>query len=451
MNEHVEGGRFKRLARFATMAARTTKDLVTAEARRRLLGTDEQKLDDMLQPTAERLVKVLGGMKGAATKLGQFISLVDQDTLPEEARKTLTRLLSQTPDRMDFQLVATVIERELGQHPDRLFASFDREPLAAASLGQVHGATLHDGTEVVVKIQFPGVDKGIEADLKNVGILAKGLSMTGSMLDGREYTEEIRQTLMRELDYREEARQLEAYRQAASPWPFLVVPAVFEDYTALRVITLQRLRGPTLLEFAQSAESSPEDRYQRSIQLSCAIWGPFLREGLVHADPHPGNYIVLADGDLGVLDFGATKRLSVRFVVAYWRLLRSVFSEQPINISDVLEDAGFDISSDRERLEAWLQQLNTIVSRPLVQEEYDWANCQMTVDVRDLVAKEMVTALRCRAPTEGVMYYRALAGGAGDLRMLGACGDFRAPMRKLAEVAHAHLEPAIMEYDGPFL
>src|SRR6266850_2730910 len=172
-DDHVPAGRIRRLSRLAYLTARTTGDLLAAQARRKLTG--EGVRHDDLRKAGERILATLGELKGAALKLGQALAM-DPDALPEEARSVVAKLLSQAPQRMEFGQVAEVIRAELGRDPDQLFTFFEREPLAAASLGQVHAARLSDGREVVVKVQYPGVDRALESDLANASILVRGLS-----------------------------------------------------------------------------------------------------------------------------------------------------------------------------------------------------------------------------------------------------------------------------------
>jgi predicted unusual protein kinase regulating ubiquinone biosynthesis (AarF/ABC1/UbiB family) len=311
-------------------------------------------------------------------------------------------------------------------------------------MGQVHGATTLDGRDVVVKIQFPGIDKAIESDLRNVALLARSLSFAGNLLDGRGYAEEIAATLRRELDYKEEIRQLEQFRTAAAPWPELVIPQPLPELSTTRVLVLERLRGPTMLQVAQDPETPADVRLRVSSQLVTATWGPFLRARLVHADPHPGNYIVLPDGRLGVLDFGATKVLSVPFTLAYWQILDACMHGEPMDLTAILSSAGFEIQGEPERLARYLQDLARIIERPLRDVDYDWAACRITPDVRDLTQRNALTALRCRAPDESLSFYRAAAGVAGDLRMLRSRGDFQSVMAQLMATARAHLEPELV-------
>src|SRR5437899_10289787 len=161
-DEHVPQGRLRRLSRLAYLTARTTGDVLAAQARRKLAASGSPR--DDLRKAGERILATLGELKGAALKLGQALAM-DPDALPEEARSVVARLLSQAPQRMEFAQVAEVVRAELGRFPDELFAHFEREPLAAASLGQVHAARLQDGRAVVVKVQYPGVEKALQNDL----------------------------------------------------------------------------------------------------------------------------------------------------------------------------------------------------------------------------------------------------------------------------------------------
>src|SRR2546423_10066347 len=151
-DEHVPQGRLRRLSRLAYLTARTTGDLLAAQARRKLAAAGGPR--DDLRKAGERILATLGELKGAALKLGQALAM-DPDALPEEARSVVAKLLSQAPQRMEFAQVADLVQAELGRHPDELFADFQREPMAAASLGQVHAARLGDGREVAVEGSAP--------------------------------------------------------------------------------------------------------------------------------------------------------------------------------------------------------------------------------------------------------------------------------------------------------
>src|SRR3954471_17625352 len=344
-DEHVPSGRLRRLSRLAYLTARTTGDLLAAQARRKLTGEDVPH--DDLRKAGERILATLGELKGAALKLGQALAM-DPDALPEEARSIVAKLLSQAPQRMELSQVIEVIRAELGKPPDELFAEFSPEPMAAASLGQVHAARLHDGRDVVVKVQYPGVDKALENDLKNAGVLVRGFAMTGESLDGRPYYDELRASLMRELDYRAEADQADAYRKAASRYPELVVPEGVRELSSSKVICLTRLRGQMLMDFIE-AKRPEEERFRVGRLMLFAIWGPFYAARLVHADPHPGNFLVMPDGRLAVLDYGATKLLSEQFAAVYRLFLEeNAAGRSHPDVGPLLKKAGFKFLMDDE-------------------------------------------------------------------------------------------------------
>jgi predicted unusual protein kinase regulating ubiquinone biosynthesis (AarF/ABC1/UbiB family) len=428
-DDHVQGGRLRRLSRLAYLTARTTGDLLAHQARRTFGGDANPDLSK----AAERILGTLGELKGAALKLGQALAM-DPDALPAEARRIVARLLAQAPQRMAFEQVAEVVRAELGAAPDDLFASFDREPIAAASLGQVHGARLRDGREVVVKVQYPGVERALESDLANAAVLVRGLSLTGEALDGRPYYEELRSSLLRELDYVQEAEQCRAYAAAARNFPELAVPEVIRDCSSQRVLCLTRLRGPLLLEVMESS-AGEEERFRVARLLVFAIWGPFYAARRVHGDPHPGNFLVLPDGRLGVVDFGATKVLSEPFAATYRSFLEANASgKRAIEVGPALARAGFRfLSDDVEEAYEFCQKLADIVERPIRSDEpYDFGADPMVQDVRRLVQANPKMALAIKPPAEAILFYRAATGLAHDLRLLRARGRFR-PI--LAEIA----------------
>jgi predicted unusual protein kinase regulating ubiquinone biosynthesis (AarF/ABC1/UbiB family) len=282
-------------------------------------------------------------------------------------------------------------------------------------------------------VQYPGVDRALESDLANAAVLVRGLSLTGETLDGRPYYEEVRASLLRELDYVQEAEQCRAYAQAARGYPELAVPEVVADLSSLRVLCLTRLRGPHLLELMES-EPSEEERFRVGRLLAFAIWGPFYAARRIHADPHPGNFLILADGRLGVLDFGATKLLSEPFAATYRSFLEAnAHGKRAIQVGPALERAGFRfLGEDREEAYEFCQTLADIVERPIQTDEpYDFGADSMVQDVRRLVQSHPRVALAVKPPAEAVLFYRAATGLAHDLRLLRVKGRFRPILREI--------------------
>lgn len=263
-------GRFARFRRLAGLSAQLSGDVISRGVKR-LAGGDPEFLS---KGAAEKLVATLGDLKGAAMKIGQAVSM-DAELLTPEIRQILARLQNQAPS-MPYTTVAQVIREELGGEPDALFGSFDPVPLAAASLGQVHRATLKDGRAVAVKVQYPGVDEALKSDLENLGSVVKAMSL--ARLDGTAYYRELREQMLLELDYRREADLAEAFAKACAPFPDLVVPRVERALSAHRVLTLELLDGPTLKdEFARPL--SDQERFRIARLLIRAIFGPLLVSG----------------------------------------------------------------------------------------------------------------------------------------------------------------------------
>jgi predicted unusual protein kinase regulating ubiquinone biosynthesis (AarF/ABC1/UbiB family) len=297
----VPVGRWARLSRVARVGARSGLAI--------LGGVDGTA-------AAEQALELLGNLRGLAAKVGQMASYVD-GLVPDAQRDTYERVLSglraATPSS-PFAKVKAVIESELGRSLEDAFAEFEVEPMASASIGQVHRARLHDGTEVAVKVQHPGIEAAIESDLSSAGTLAAFASrMVPSSLNTREIHAEIAQAFRDELDYR-----LEAERQAQFALFYrgdaqIHVPRVFPSHSARRVMTSELVRG---LDFDAVTQVSETRRREYAHVLWRFVFKAILVEGLFNADPHPGNYIFHDDGRVTFLDFGCVQRLEPGMLLA---------------------------------------------------------------------------------------------------------------------------------------
>ena len=170
------------------------------------------------------------------------------------------------------------------------------------------------------------------------------------------------------------------------------------------------------------------------------MWGPFLRRRIIHADPHPGNYVILDDGRLAVLDFGATKELSIPFAAAYWDIVTAALRREPIDIFEVLQETGFSFGEDAEATRVWCRKLGDIVERPMRRDFYDWRTCEIALDARTHYLGEANTAVRVRGPAESLMFYRAAIGLGGDFRMLAGAGNYRRVLQEVVDTAWESVE-----------
>jgi predicted unusual protein kinase regulating ubiquinone biosynthesis (AarF/ABC1/UbiB family) len=298
-----------------------------ALARARALRGDNVEdivADPRLVAVAEDIAKSLGEMKGAAMKIGQALSFIDVSVIPEEYRTALSMLQSEAP-AMPFAKVEKVIERELGGSPSEVFDWFSPRPIAAASIGQVHMAHLGD-REVVVKVQYPGIAKAVEADLRNAALLS-GIARVGQKMlvglvgdvDIRAVIDEVRDRIGEELDYRIEARNQQEFAELFRDEPTIDIPEVLADYSTQRVLTtdyVDAMRWSAALEQPQELRDQWGQAIARFIQTST------LKHGIVNIDTHPGNYLFGEDGRVTFLDFGCVVRYTddqrerVRRVVA---------------------------------------------------------------------------------------------------------------------------------------
>lgn len=288
-DERLPKNRFVRLGKLAALGARTGASLLTSHD-----GAGG----------AEAATKVLGQMRGLAAKLGQMASYVD-GVVPEQHRetyeKTLAKLRASAPTS-SFAAVKRTIEEDLGAPLDRLFASFEETPMASASIGQVHRATLDDGRAVAVKVQHEGVRDAVEADLANASILESLARVGGAGKLGSDVVlERVRLRFREELDYRIEAEHQRRFRTFHAGDPTARVPEVFSDRSSARVLTTELATGRSFDEAMTATE--PERRAWAE-----TLWRFVFRGNLVlgyfNADPHPGNYLFGDDGVVTFLDFG---------------------------------------------------------------------------------------------------------------------------------------------------
>lgn len=284
-------------ARLATSWLWTRLGRLWPEARRHAAAEARRRA------AAAEVAKTMGEMKGAFMKLGQLLSFVSDD-VPEELRVALSTLQAEAPP-MDFALLRAVLEAELGRPLSRAFSRFDETPLAAASIGQVHRATLPSGEEVAVKIQYPGVAEAIAADLANVDLLERLVAPLYPGLDARPVVEELRGRILEELDYAREAAQQRDFLSLYDGHPFIRVPRLFASHCTPRVLTSEFIVGR---RFATICQDDAASRARYGEIIFRFVFGTIMRHGLFNGDPHPGNYLFDDAGRVVFLDYGCVKR-----------------------------------------------------------------------------------------------------------------------------------------------
>ena len=318
---------------------------------------------------AEDLKAVLGGLKGPLMKVAQFLSTVP-DALPEEYAQELSALQANAPP-MGWNFVRRRMAGELGPNWESRFKAFGREAAAAASLGQVHRATLPDGQEVACKLQYPDMPSVLEADLRQLKLAMNLYRRMDSSLDHEEVYAEIAERMREELDYLREAAQMRLYGIMLDGVPGVRVPSPVEELCTRRLLTMNWLDGrPLLRRLEEDPPQAERDAYAEA--LFRAWWSPFYSYGVIHGDPHLGNYQVRSDTDgrgghgINLLDFGTIRVFPARFVGGVIMLFESVRDGDEEKAVAAYESWGFK-GLKRETMEV-LNVWARFLYEPLIQD-----------------------------------------------------------------------------------
>jgi predicted unusual protein kinase regulating ubiquinone biosynthesis (AarF/ABC1/UbiB family) len=317
---------------FGTRAANVTRGEEAAEA-----ALARRQLE-----TAKQIVAVLGTMKGAAMKMGQVMSFLDVGLVPEEFREEFQHELAKLRDAaptVSFKQMRRVIEEDLGEPIREVFESFDEEPIAAASIGQVYRATLREGgREVAVKVQYPGVAAAVRADLQNLDMIMRLLKRMTPQLDVKALAGEVRERIAEELDYELEAQNQRALGRIFRGHPFIVVPEVMSELSRERVLVTELMRG-TGFEELKLAPQAQRDRVGEIVFRF--FLGCLYRHRQFSGDPHPGNFLMLDDGRVAFLDFGLFKRMDAEAVDLELAAQRAVSEQDAQALHGLLAESGF--------------------------------------------------------------------------------------------------------------
>ena len=370
--------------------------------------------------TAEQLFKVLGELKGGAMKFGQALSDMEA-AMPEELagpyRATLTKLQEAAPP-LPAETVHRVLAEELGPRwRTAKFQSFDDVPAAAASIGQVHRAVWRDGRPVAVKIQYPGAAQALLSDLNQLARVARVAGGWIPGIDIKPITDELKSRMSEELDYNLEAANQSRFAKVFRDDPHFVVPDVLVN--SEHVIVSEWLDGLPLSTIV--ATGTPDQRSEASrLYLEFLLVGPG-RAGLLHADPHPGNFRLTPDGRLGVIDFGAVNRLPRGLPSAMGELISDALDGDALTLVDGLRREGFIKPSMQVDPHAVLEYLSPLIE-PMRHEEFTFTRAWLrgaAQHLNDVRQPEFLVGMKLNLPPDYLLIHRVWLGGIGVLCQLG--------------------------------
>ncbi|GAB3810323.1 AarF/UbiB family protein [Kribbella italica] len=389
----------------------------------------EAVMAEFQRRTADQLFSVLGELKGGAMKFGQMLSLMES-AMPEELaapyRATLTKLQDSAPP-MPAATVDKILSEELGKRWRSRFSEFDDKPAAAASIGQVHRGVLKDGREVAVKLQYPGAAEALRADLKQLGRFARTFGTLVPGLDMKPLIAELQDRIGEELDYDREAQAQQQYADAFKDHPEFVVPRVVKHSPT--VIVSEWIEGKPLSGYITDGTKAERDelglKYVRFM-----FSGPRLA-GLLHSDPHPGNFRVLPDGRLGVVDFGLCARLPDGLPPAIGRLLRISLNGDGDEVLAGLRAEGF-VKPRMEIDPAQLMDYLAPFAEPARADTFQFSRAWMREQANrtgDFRSPNASLALRLNMPPSYLLIHRVWIGGIAVLSQL----ETEAPFKSVLE------------------
>ena len=432
-----------RLSRLASLG-RLTSSLAASAVKEQVRGAlrisgHEERVSARVEQARE-FADNLSKLKGVALKVGQQAAVfAAQLDLPEDVQQALRKVHSEA-EPVPFEVISGIVTRELEDDLSALFATFEREPLGTASLAQAHAATLHDGTHVVVKVQHDGVRESVASDLLAVrALLYGGLAMGRQRQEIDGIYAELKARVEEELDYLNEAVNLQDFHQAFGDDPAFRTPRHHPALCTEQVLVMDRIHGAPVHVFAQEAD--PEVQRVAAVRLGDLFMRMAFRERLLHADPHPGNYLFGDDGSIGIIDFGCVKRFSPFWIGSYARLALAALDREPDTILQAARDLDVWTGNDPRAGEAIVHFCDVIMEPFRDGNIHEVGGPHDTMIERARPAGEEIWKYpEIRGPRDIIFLHRALGGMYALARPLRAAHPWGELMRPHFEYAVAVAE-----------
>lgn len=414
----------KRFFKLAGMSANIAKNVTTSKVKGVFQNKEDKRnaQEQLLSDIGQQVAQTLGEMKGAVMKVGQIASQV-KDILPKEISDALETLQKDSPP-MPFDVIQNQMKKELGAGPFDLFAWFDTDPFAAASIGQVHRARTHDGREVVVKIQYPGVKESCDSDLTQIKLLLKlgGLvKVKKSILDT--LFDEIKKSLYEELDYIHEGQNLQLMEKLHKNEDNIIIPHLIEPLSSRCILTLTYEEGDHI-------EEVKEPRYsQQTInELGHLLFNTIAKQiyvwNTVHSDPHPGNFAFRPDGSIVMYDFGAVKKVDPEMCKKFQGVMSAAKARDYEKLDEALKVLGVRKpeagSLNKHFYEEWVE----LFLEPF-EGEYDFGHSDLHLKMVKKGQKDMFKGIEYFQPAPEMMQVdRVISGHYWNMIKLGVKADF---------------------------
>jgi predicted unusual protein kinase regulating ubiquinone biosynthesis (AarF/ABC1/UbiB family) len=430
----ITRGRARRVLKVGELATSVGSSYVWQALRWpfRSVGKRQQALLDTHIKNAIRIVERSKELRGAFMKLVQMLSMRD-DILPAEALSVLSVVQSSVPP-MDYPVIRKQIIRELGQPPETVFAAFDEEAFAAASLGQVHKARLQSGDEVVVKVQYPGVEETVNQDLRNIKALLQTFTLIGrdvmrQKIDQSEVYRELEERLHEELDYVNEAKNIALFQKMFRDDDEVIIPKVYPDVSSRRVLTMTMVEGYPFSDIlGPGVDQSLKDWV--ALKYFRVLWRQIFEFGVLHTDPHPGNYLVTFHPKLAILDFGSVRIFPEEIRKAYHQLAKAILARDEPTMADCFVRLGF---LDPGQPPDALVRIMYVIFEPVLRDrKYDPRDFNSVEKGMEIAAIGLENRL-FKAPGHRVFLARALMGLDAYLKQFGTVTNWHREFKRCVE------------------